>query len=78
MKQILTYCEMLEIRARNDGGPGSGPHEGDGRSYHMVAVHERTGKKTTLSAKPMPHKEANTMRSKFNARPNVRIQLEQA
>ena|ERR1017187_6664785 len=29
MKQIPTYCEALEMRARNDGGPGSGPQGGN-------------------------------------------------
>jgi hypothetical protein len=46
------------------------------RMYHLVAINERTGKKTRLTSSPMGHQRAVTNKSKFNPRKDVRIQLE--
>lgn len=47
------------------------------REYNLIAVNEKTDKKTYLNSSPLTHAEAVTMKSKFNARPSVRIQLEE-
>lgn len=48
------------------------------RLYHVVAVNDRTGFGTPLTAYPMPHPEACAMRGKFNPASHVRIVLEEA
>jgi hypothetical protein len=52
------------------------------RQYCLVAINERTDKKTVLTSSPVTLDEAHTMRSKFYPRPrgaarNVRIQVEE-
>ena len=52
------------------------------RVYHVVAINERTGKKTYQTSTPMTHHEATNMLRAFHPRPkqarHVRIQLEEA
>lgn len=47
------------------------------RLYHLVAINEKTNKKTYLTGYPMTHEECCIMKSKFNPHKDVRIQLEE-
>ncbi len=47
------------------------------RTYRLVAINEKTAKKTILSTDPLTHHEAVTMKSKFNPHRDVRLQLEE-
>lgn len=47
------------------------------RKYHLIAINERTGKKTYLTACAMTHAECCIMKSKFSYHPARRIQLEE-
>lgn len=47
------------------------------RMYHVVAVHEKTGKVTRATATPVTHREGVTIMSKFSRHPSRRIQLEE-
>ena len=46
--------------------------------YHLVAINERTGRKTYLTDEPVTHAQACTWKSKFTYHPARRIQLEEA
>lgn len=48
------------------------------RLYHLVAINEKTNKKTYLTGYPMTHEECCIMKGKFSYHPLRRIQLEQA
>ena len=61
---------LAELRRHPDIGLGD-------RYYRLVAINERTGKKTPLSDDTLTLNEAHTMRSKVTASPNVRIQVEE-
>lgn len=47
------------------------------RLYHIVAVHERTGRKTYLTASPLAHDEACIMLGKMTPHKAVRLQVEE-
>jgi len=47
------------------------------RMYHVIAINEKTNKKTYLTSYPMIHHEACVIKSKFNLHKDVRIQLEE-
>jgi len=49
----------------------------DARTYHIVAINERTGFRETLTRSPLTHAEACTMKDKFDPHKDVRIQLEE-
>jgi hypothetical protein len=46
------------------------------RMYHLVAINEKTGEKTYLTARPATHKECCTMKNRFSNHQSRRIQLE--
>lgn len=48
------------------------------RQYHLVAVNEKTGAKTSLTRYPMSHAQAVTNMGKFDSKPGRRIELEEA
>jgi len=47
------------------------------RLYHIVAINEKTGNKTYLTAYPMNHKKCCVMLSKQSHYPTIRKQLEE-
>jgi len=47
------------------------------RLYHVVAINERTGRKTYCTAEPMPHAQACNNAGRFSFHPARRIQLEE-
>jgi hypothetical protein len=47
------------------------------RLYHIVAINERTGRKTYVTCVAMNHKDACTVLKKFSPHPARRMQLEQ-
>jgi len=52
--------------------------EASGRSYHVIAVNDRTGKKTYLTSSPLSHREAVTVLGKQSpSARNVRKMLEE-
>jgi hypothetical protein len=48
----------------------------EGRSYHIVAINEKTGDKTYLTKEPLQHSKAVAMKNKFSSNPARRVQLE--
>ena len=73
---VAAYLGYLYLKNRVAAPRLSGAkHE---RLYHLVAINERTGKRTRLTSYPMDHRHAVTMKSKFNPHKDVRIQLEPA
>lgn len=63
----------VETAALKDAAPG----EANTRLYNLVAVNEKTGEKTTLTKRPSSHKEAVTMKDKFDSKVGRRIELEE-
>jgi len=47
------------------------------RRYHIVAINERTGKKSYQTSSPLTHQEAVVMLRKFSYHPKRRVQLEE-
>lgn len=47
------------------------------RRYNLVAINEKTGKKTVISSSPMTHTEAVTVKNKMTDHPARRVQLEE-
>ena len=45
------------------------------RTYHVVCINERTGRRVTCSREPMTHREAVTFKSKFNPHKDARFLL---
>lgn len=50
---------------------------GSGRRYHVVAITEKTGKKTRMTARPEPHHEATVILRKQTPYKHLRYQLEE-
>jgi hypothetical protein len=48
------------------------------RPYHVVAINNRTGRKTYCTVQPVTHDEGCTMLRKFTYHPARRVQLEEA
>ena len=47
------------------------------RLFHVVAINERTGRKTYLTTSPLTHDQACTMLGKMTTRKSVRRQVEE-
>lgn len=52
--------------------------QGGKGKFHIVAINQRTGAKTYMTAYPATHREACTMLSKISTHPARRVQLETA
>jgi hypothetical protein len=46
--------------------------------FHIIAINEKTNRKTYMTASSLSHDEACVMLSKINKHPARRVQLEQA
>ena len=59
-------------------GDGAAAPQNPERTYNVVAISEKAGKKTLITSKPVTHDEAVTIKSKISDHPARRIQLEEA
>ena len=59
-------------------GDGAAAPQNPERTYNVVAISEKAGKKTLMTSKPVTHDEAVTIKSKISDHPARRIQLEEA
>lgn len=69
------YAELEKMTEEGEGEPKP-------RRYHIVAINEKTNKKTYCTSSPLPHDEAVTMLSKFSPHKridaaHIRVQLEE-
>lgn len=77
-----TANNLDQANAQNTAGvspatPKTHHQAGGNRKFHIVAINQRTGAKTYMTAYPASHREACTMLSKISAHPARRVQLEQ-
>ena len=72
MDRLERYPSRLREMYNHSGSDLSGV-----RTYDVVAINEKTGRRELLNSSPMPHREAVAFKSKFSARKHVRIQLQE-
>jgi len=76
--RIITRDGELVWDSRGKGGTREPRHRAAERMYHVIAINERTGKKTYLTRTPVTHQEALTVLRKQRPHKDVRKQLEPA